>query len=197
MNALSGIGVAAALLATVTGAMADPLSDLLATGKGSACFERTYDDAHLARNPGQRTRTVLLSLTKLDATDGAVLRLRFERSHGARYVVGDCYFAARANLDGMGEKLIPEFKGPAGLDCHAMTDADGSSAEEGGDFAIDLRDGRSVVVYTSDSLAGWPSPDRGVPATFMQYRKDDSVFRADRVAASRCAALVAELKWID
>jgi hypothetical protein len=50
-----GGAIAAAWLAMATQSLADPLSDLLAKGNGKACFDRTYDAAHLARNPGQKT----------------------------------------------------------------------------------------------------------------------------------------------
>jgi hypothetical protein len=184
------------LLATI-GANADPLDDLLAKGNGAACFERVYDDAHLAKNPRQKTRSVLLSLQRPTGTTETVLRLRFERTDGRRFVVGSCSWQREANLDVQGEKMIPAFKGPSGLDCHAMTSADGMSAEEGGDFPIDLRDGTHAVVHTSDSLAVWTSEDRSRPAKFADFGREDDTFRVDRTGTGRCAALVRDFAWLD
>lgn len=194
---LRPLATALALVAACASALADPLSDLLAKGGGTACYERIYDTAHLAANPRQRTRGVTLSLRPTPDARGAVFRLRFERADGMRYLVGDCSWEAEANLDVMGKPLIPAFKGPSGLDCHAITSEDGASAEEGGDFPIDLRDGRSIVVYTPEDLAGWPSLDRSGPARFFTFGKDDRIFRVDATDPGTCRDLERTLKWIE
>jgi len=188
-----------ALFAAAVPALADPLSDLLARGNGAACFERVYDDAHLAKNPGQRTRTVLLSLQKPPGgpTAGAVIRIRFQRSDGVLYIVGDCSWEAKANLDIEGDKLIAAFKGPSGLDCHALTSADGFSAEEGGDFPVDLRDGSAVTLYMPEALAAWRSLQRHDAAEWIDFGKDDAVFRVDRTGTGACRGLIDQLPWID
>ena len=193
------IAAIAALLVSPASATADPLSDLLAKGNGSACFERVYDDAHLAENPKQKTLTALLSLKTLppEHGDGAVLRLRFERKDGDLYVVGSCTWAAKANLDTQGDKMIPAFKGPSGLDCHALTTADGSSAEEGGDFPIDLRDGSASTVYLPESLAAWRSIERAEPADWIDFGRDDNVFRLYRTGPGACRGLSDALPWLE
>ena len=183
------------LIASVPQAAADPLSDLLANGDGSACFERVYDQAHLAKNPKQVTRAALLSLKKFPDGDGAVIRIRFQRADGVLYIVGGCEWMAEANLDIEGKKLIDAFKGPNGLDCHAITSADGSSAEEGGDFPVDLRDGKSITLYLPESLAGWRSLSRPGPAGWIDFGRDDNVFRVDRTGTQACADLVDKLPW--
>ena len=178
------------LLAIVctSNALADPLSDLLAKQDGAVCFERTYDKAHLAGNPGQKTRTALLSLQALP--DGAVvIRIHFNRSDGKHYIVGSCAWSENANLDVQGEKLIETFKGPSGLDCHAMTSADGMSAEEGGDFPVDLRDGGSISLYVPESLAAWKSFDRSAAAGWVEFGKDDLIFRLDPTDAADCGEI--------
>mgnify|MGYP001186290816 CR=1 FL=1 len=183
------------MLAGVSPAQADPLSDLLKQDDGAACFERIYDDAHLARNPRQRTRSVLMSLKEAEDGGGTVIRIRFQRTDGERYVVGTCEWANPANLDTMGEKMIPAFRGPGGLDCHAATDVDGMSAEEGGDFPVDLRDGTVPVLYMPEDIAAWRSIDRPGNAEFLPFGTDDNVFRMDRTDAGACRVLVDALPW--
>lgn len=186
-----------ALLLTATAqAAAYPLSDLLAGSDGAACFERIYDDTHLAKNPKQHTRTVLLSLEEFPYGKGAVIRIRFERSDGVLYIVGDCNWEAKANLDIEGKKLIEAFKGPNGLDCHALTSADGSSAEEGGDFPVDLRDGAAINLYLPESLAAWRSLDRSGPADWIDFGNDDNVFRIGHAGADACRELIDRLPWL-
>jgi hypothetical protein len=183
------------LLATASQAAADPLADLLVGDGGAACFKRAYDSAHLAKNPEQRTRNVLLSLKAFPDGDGAVIRIRFGRSDGAVYIVGSCSFEPNANLDVQGKPLIEAFKGPSGLDCHAMTSADGMSAEEGGDFPVDLRDGTAINLYVAESLAGWRSFDRTAAAEWFEFGKDDAVFRIDRADAGACREMIDKLPW--
>lgn len=187
-----------AFCATTGAAMADPLSTLLAKGNGSACFERVYDEAHLAKNPKQRTRTVLMSLKAIpERKSGAVIRIRFQRSDGVLYIVGDCSWEAKANLDIQGDKLIAAFKGPSGLDCHALTTADGFSAEEGGDFPVDLRDGTAVNLYMPESLAAWRSLQRDNAADWIDFGKDDAIFRVDRTGTGACRQIVEQLPWLE
>lgn len=182
---------ALALAGMAAGALADPLDTLLAKGDGAACFERVYDAAHLAKHPGQKTREMLLSLVQQEGdVTGAVLRIRIKEAKRVLYVVGDCAYAEQANLDVMGEKLIAAFKGPGGLDCHAYTSADLSSAEEGGDFPIDLRDGAAVVVYFPDALAAWRSTHQLKPADFVDFGSEDQVFKLNRTGPSPCRQLI-------
>lgn len=181
---------ALALAGAAGAALANPLDTLLARGNGSACFERVYDAAHLAGHPGQKTREMLLSLRQEERDfDGAVLRLRIREAKRVLYIVGDCSYAEEANLDAMGEKLIAAFKGPDGLDCHAYVSADLASAEEGGDFPIDLRDGKAVVVYFPDALAAWRSVHQTKPADFVDFGSEDQVFKLNRIDPASCRQL--------
>ncbi len=189
-----GLGAALALAASTHAALADPLETLLAKGNGAACFERVYDPAHLAKHPKQETREMLLSL-RMEGADpyAATLRIRIRQKSETLYILGECAFAEKANLDIMGEKLIQAFKGPSGLDCHAYASRDLGSAEEGGDFPIDLRDGAAVVVYFPDSLAAWSSPDGPVEADFPEFGTEDQVFRLNRTTTASCRELVRQL----
>lgn len=180
----------------VGAALADPLSVLLAAGEGGACYDRVYDKAHLDKNPGQTTRAIRISLRDDPETDSAILRVAVQRKDVTLYIVGECAFAEKANLDVQGQPLIAAFKGPSGLDCHAMTSDDGASAEEGGDFPIDLRDGKSVLLYLPDSVAAWSSFDRSEAAGWPEFGKDDQIFRLDRAEPSLCREMEEKLPWL-
>lgn len=185
---IAGIVVA---FATTTSALADPLGALMAKGNGAACYERIYDDAHLAKHPGQETREMLLSLRAEGGDpDGATLRIRIRQEKRELYQLGECAFARQANLDAMGKPLIPAFKGPSGLDCHLYASTDPGSAEEGGDFPIDLRDGATIIVYFPDGLAAWSSLNRPVEADFPEFGVEDRVFKLSRTGNGSCRELV-------
>jgi hypothetical protein len=196
MNAmLRGAGLGVALLASSFHAWSDPLTELLAAADGTACYDRVYDAAHLARHPRQRTRAIRLGLTDYPETGGATVRIAISEAAVGHYMLGECYWADDANLDIMDEPLLASFGRGPGLNCHATTTIDGSSAEEGGDFPVDLRDGKSVVLHLPESVAGWESFDIGRPPAFFELGADDRVFRLDRAEAALCAELSEKLPW--
>jgi hypothetical protein len=71
-----------------------------------------------------------------------------------------------------------------------MTDVTGASAEEGGDFPVDWRDGKTIEMHVGDMVAGWPSADASRHADFFELGAEDRVFRLTRVAATDCGELV-------
>jgi hypothetical protein len=189
--------VSAALLAGLSAtAFADPLADLLKKGGGSACFERVYDKAHLDKHPGQQTTAVRLSLQRDEDGSDAVIRVALSNAKGTNYIVGGCSWAAKANLDINDKPLIEAFKGPSGLNCYAMTSEDGSSAEEGGDFPIDLKDGKSILLYLPDGIAAWQSFDRAKSAAFLELGKEDRVFKLDATGTASCREMNDKLPWL-
>lgn len=175
--------------AAATAVFADPLSDLLAKGDGGACYGRMYDEAHLAKNKQQATRSVRLSLMEYEEIEGTAIRIQFVTKSGQFFVAGSCAWADPANRDIQDKPLIEAFKAKGGLDCHATTSEDGSSAEEGGDFPVDLRDGRSIVLYMPDAIAGWPSFDLSNPADFFSFGTEDRIFRLDKTDPALCSEL--------
>jgi hypothetical protein len=189
--------VSAALLASLSAtAFADPLADLLKRGDGSACFNRVYDKAHLDKHPEQQTTAIRLSLQRDEDGTDAVIRIVLSTRKAASYIVGGCDWAAKANLDINDKPLIAAFKGPSGLNCYAMTSEDGSSAEEGGDFPIDLKDGRSILLYLPEYIAAWPSFDRSKNAGFIELGKEDRVFKLDISDIAPCRELEKKLRWL-
>ena len=191
------LSASAALLACLSAtAFADPLADLLKQGNGGACFNRAYDKAHLDKHPGQQATAVRLSLQRDEDGSDAIIRIALTDGKRTNYIVGGCNWAAKANLDINDKPLIAAFKGPAGLNCYAMTSEDGSSAEEGGDFPIDLKDGRSILLYLPDYIAAWPSLDRSKSAGFIELGKEDQVFRLDATDTASCREMNNKLPWL-
>jgi hypothetical protein len=188
----------AVLLATATGtALGDPLSDLLQKRGGSVCYTRAYDKAHLDKHPEQTTTEIRVSLVA-DERDGggAVIRVMLKSRQDTSYIAGTCDWAEKANLDVNGNPIIEAFKGPSGLNCWALTSADGSSAEEGGNFFVDLKDGKTVNLYLPEYIAAWPSFDRSDNAAFLELGAEDQVFRLDKAAAGSCEEMVEKLPWL-
>lgn len=184
-------------LCCLSTASADPLGDLLSSAGGGVCFARSYDAAHLARVPKQDTRKALLSLIKDTRFDGATMRIALEGKARTSVVVGECSWKARANLDVQNKPLLDTFNGGPGLDCHAYASIDGMSAEEGGDFVIEIRDDRTVVMHLPDSIAAWPAIARRGHAKWAAFGKSDRVFkleRADRALCKQMDASIAPLK---
>lgn len=194
---LRGMGLGAALLGSCLNAWADPLTELLGRHGGELCYDRVYDQTHLARNPKQRTRAIRVALTADPGGGGAIIRVAISEASARHYVLGECYWAYRANLDIMDKALLPSFGRKAGLNCHAITTIDGASAEEGGDFPVDLRDGAVIMLHLPDEIAGWTSlDDVAGAADFFKLGPDDRVFRLERVEASRCSELREKLPWL-
>jgi hypothetical protein len=177
-------------------ALADPLSDLLDKGGGTVCYSRVYDPAHLDEHPAQKTTEVRLSFAAESDNDGAVIRVLLKLGAKPNYINGGCSWTAQANLDITGKPIIEAFKGPAGLNCWALTSEDGSSAEEGGDFFVDLKDGKSITLYLPEYIAAWPSFDRSDGAEFLQLVKEDRIFRLDKANAAPCREMVEKLPWL-
>jgi len=188
------MALALAALFYISPASADPLGDLLSSASGGVCFTRSYDAAHLARDPGQDTRMVLLSLVKNTKFNGATLRAALEGKSRTSVIVGECSWKARANLDVQDKPLLDTFKGGPGLDCHAYASIDGMSAEEGGDFVIDLRNERALVMHLPDSVAAWPAIRRHGPAKWAAFGKSDRVFKLDRADRALCAQMDASIE---
>ena len=195
MSRTGKLAGAAALAACLShAALADPLSVLV--GEGPVCYVRTYDKAHLDKHPLQTVTEVRLSLVRADDRDGAIIRVLVKTKSSPNYIVGGCNWVAKANLDISDTPIIEAFKGPSGLNCWALTSADGSSAEEGGDFPIDLEAGNPIYLYLPDYIAAWTSFDRSGAAEWLELGSDDGVFRLDRADATPCREMVDKLPWL-
>ena len=138
-------------------------------GKGSVCFARTYDAAHLAAHKGQRVRDVAIRLTIRNENN--VRRL----DHGlATHFVGSrqLYWSGGqcARFDGLS------------ADCHV--EGDGGAAV----FTLSA-DGRTLTARF-DHFNVW-RPQDAADETTMQFDKSpvDKIARLDRAPDSMCKAV--------
>lgn len=186
MNLLRRLVLSAAMLSPAA-AIADPLGDLLIARSGFACFERVYDTAHLAKIPRQKTQSIRLLLTELPSFGQAAgIRVSVFGKLDERHIVGECRWSDEPAMGAQGEPFIDTYKAGAGLLCHAYASSDGASAEEGGDFVAELRTRDRIILHLPEDIAGWPSYDTDVEATFFPYGVDDRVFRLDRADDEIC-----------
>ena len=164
----------------------DPLAKLIGSKAGnSICFSRSYDAAHLRRIPSQATTAVLLSL-RYDVDDVPAVRIALsQKGRPVRYVVGDCHWGQEVNRDTAGNRLIKAFARDAGYQCMAIMQR--NSAEEGGDFPLDLQpDGTSLTLYLDESIGAFASTDTRRRATRIKLGREDRIFRLNRADAGRC-----------
>ena len=179
----------AALALTLTAApalAADPLSNAL-RADGELCFTRSYDAAWLKAHRGQTVRDMTLAIAK----DGR-MRMRMQGAGKPLYAFGGCYWVAGTLNRGVQDNIFDRgFKPTTGVNCDIMTDTTGVSAEEGGYFPIDWRDGRTIEVHLIDSFAAWRSTDVRRNADFIDIKPADRILRLNRAPASACRELVA------
>jgi hypothetical protein len=179
-------------------AAADPLTDAIGGRDEGICYRRTYDAAHLAKNPDQMTHAIQLSMAPHPRDAGALARLAIADAEGEVYAIGECFWKAKAGLGDDGKPYTATFKPGPGLDCRARASPNWASEDEvkdGGLFAVDMRDGKSMTIHTQDEIAAWPQLNRDAPAGFYPLGDDDRIFRVDRVSADNCMELVDLFGW--
>ncbi|MBX3530524.1 MAG: hypothetical protein KF849_07945 [Rhizobiaceae bacterium] len=186
-----------AMMAATATAAADPLMDMLGDDEGGICYERVYDAAHLAKNPDQRTHSILMSLVKDPKSLSAIARLTFGDAEGVVHAIGECAWDARAALDD-GKLIISTFRPGPGLNCLARASpawASRDEVQEGGAFLVDMRDEKSMTIHTEGEIAAWLMLHRDNPAGFYPLGPDDRIFRVFRVASNKCGELVEQFRW--
>jgi hypothetical protein len=166
--------------------MDNPLTRLVPREDGrGACFTRSYEAAHLKRNPRQKTHGITLSLRFEQELQQHVVRIALRQAGRSHFIVGSCAWNDAANLGVDGKPLMKAFTKASGLDCHVSRGLD--SDEESGDFPIDLpADGRSLTAYLFDQIAAWPTTDQRKKTIDLRLGKDDLIFRLDRTDATAC-----------
>ncbi len=188
----------AMMLAAGAAAMADPLTDAVGGKAQGICYERTYSAEHLARNPDQMTHAIQLSLAPHPEARGAIARLTIMDAEGEVYSIGECFWKAKAGLGDDGKPYTATFKAGPGLDCTARANPDWAWEDEikdGGRFAIDMRDGKSMTIHTGDEIAAWLEFNRDAPAGFYPLGTDDRIFRVDRADPRACSEIVGLFGW--
>lgn len=165
-----------------------------AVPKNGACFVRNYDAAHLRAHRGQTVVSIRVSLRHelADSPDDTRdLRIELHQKNQARpfYVVGGCNWSEEVNRDVTGKRLIEAFRFDAGVQCMARGGI-GGSAEEGGDFPIDIAaDGSSLTLYMDSGVGGWRGPDQKKKSSYLEFGPQDRIFRLDRANGDACAEL--------
>lgn len=187
---MKGLVATLAFVLAASPALADPLTDAVRAGGGTACFMRSYDAAWLKAHPGQTLRQARFAMTM--ANRRPTFRMELRGAGRPLYLFGGCEWMAGNLNRGVADNVLdPGFKPTTGVGCHAMTDVTGLSAEEGGDFPIDWRDGRSIEVHLPDVVAAWRDPDVNRKASWPKIRAADQVIRLDQVSPSTCLHLLA------
>jgi hypothetical protein len=159
-----------------------------------ACYFRRYDEAHLREHPGQTIVSVRISIRRelpFTPEDARELRIEFRQKGQAKpfYVVGGCAWSEEANRDVRGVRLVQSFRKDAAAQCMARGGL-GGSAEEGGDFPIDLaEDGASLTLYMDEGVSGWRGPDQKKKSTYLELARQNRVFRLERVDPAACIEL--------
>jgi hypothetical protein len=179
---------------------ANPLDDLIApAADSSACFARVYDDAHLRRNPRQKTTSMAVWLQyerALDVTAGMVLGLGVAVSHRGDpqpyFAQGLCELSDTVNRDTSNQRMIKEYRKEAGVGCMMSARPDvfeATSAEEGGYLILDRGRGRdTLMVYLDEYLTMVKRANRSNQLQ-VRFGPDDRVFLLRRTATKDCAAV--------
>ncbi len=143
----------------------------VAAGKLAAtCFQRQYDDAHLARHPRQNVTAVTLLATRAEWQDAPIildLSLSFREAPAPLHLSGSCS-AAEGTVDRLS----------CGIEC------------DGGSFTLE-RDAKGNLLFAPGRdlhLCGGeeePMPGAALGA-------DDTRFRLESVAVSDCAGIATD-----
>lgn len=175
-------------------AASNPLSELMPAKAGvSACFGRDYDAAHLKTHPAQKTQSVLLSFKYGDGKNFPSVRVMVRQKGRERpfYIVGSCSWEEHVNRDVKGKRFDASFRKEAGVDCDAISAL--SSAEESGDFLIDLApDGRAVVLFLFDNIAAWSGTDQTHDSIALALDTEDLIFRLELTHSNAYRAMEQE-----
>ena len=189
------IGTVAALL-LVGDARARPLDDLIEPKAGAtACFVRSYDEAHLRKNPKQRTTFIAawMRYEKIPDSDRLMLSFSFGMKRRGEadqlFSQGGCIWDRLANRDTSNNRLIDAFKKDEGAVCQQSARPDvfeAISAEEGGNLIIDRgRDKNTLMMYLDDSLLMVKRANRN-NSLDIQFGAEDRVFMLHRNAGKWC-----------
>ena len=199
IRSIIGASIFMVLLAPLACA-ATALDDLIQpVANSSACFSRVYDNAHLKKNPRQKTTsmTVWLKYQPPLASGGGLvlgsaLAMTFRGGADALFSQGDCAWDERANRDTSNNRLIKTFPRQAGAVCLQSARPDvfeAVSAEEGGHLILDRgRDRDTLMVYLDDRLTMVKRTNRAGQLE-IRFGSDDRVFLLRRTGMKDCASV--------
>jgi hypothetical protein len=143
-------------------------------GKTFACFNRVYDEPHLASHPRQNVRAMSL-LVVVDAENPDSYNLR----------IGVNFRNRKHFFETSGDCGNPHTEGAAG---GAYT-AHCGVACDGGAIDVALKDNGSVLLTIPDGARVWRPGAEDNDTVHGAFGEDDKLFRVDRVDLAQCAAL--------
>lgn len=168
--------------------------DLIDDAAGSqACFTRSYDAAHLAKNPTQKTTSMRFALrreTYPDSVDTPLqtfARLEIMRRNDARpwRAIGQCAFDQQANRADE-HAIVSGYPHADGIACH-MT---GENLDaEGGIFIIETIDNGLKVYIDDDINMRTEARVTEGPGEYIAFGPADSLFILNRAADDACSDL--------
>lgn len=148
-----------------------------------ACFMRTYDADHLARNPNQKVRAMTM-LVKSDWSEedrrvshSFHLGLSYRGKRGPFQSAGECNHAKVEGVTG-------EIRFGCGVDC------------DGGGLGITMGKTDDAVRVSIERVRIWPAGKVGEEDKSTEHAagKDDGLFRLERTALEDCAPLIDDKK---
>src|SRR5262245_41758484 len=173
-------------LLTANHVAANPFDDL--TKNGDACFHRSYDAAHLAKNPRQLTTSMTVWVTTIDSMRSGNVGLGVTR----RGETAPLFLAAGCDWgDDQSWMKSYQKKGGAGCVTLAVPDVfrDVSSAEEGGGVVLDpAPGGKTMLVHMDDRQSMVRRANRGRKISVL-FGADDRVFMLRRADSKQCESV--------
>ena len=159
LNLALSLASAVCLASSALPAMALDASDFY-----ESCFIRSYDDAHLAKHPGQRVSAIQAEIIEWEANP--FVRITYAVRGGANFhVAGDCY---------------DEIAG--GYLCHLCRDDSCQSGEQ--TFKVLFRDKDSITIV-NDTTGVTAADDNGATDE-LSAGGEHGAFALSRVAYSVC-----------
>jgi hypothetical protein len=143
-------------------------------GKTFACFNRLYDEPHLASHPKQNVRTISL-LVAFDSENPDSYNLR----------IGVNFRNRKHFFETGGDCGNPHAEGEAG----GAYVAHCGIACDGGKIDVALKDNGSVLMTIPDGARVWRQGAEDNDTVHGAFGEDDKLFRIDRVALAQCVAL--------
>lgn len=193
---LAAVALLLSALASPRAQAGNPLDDLVAPVLGrSACFSRVYDDAHLKKNPRQKTTSMVVWLKYVegggtaDPVLGLGLAVRQRGDAQPLFGQGACNWEVGGNRDLQGRRVVKSFTKNAGGYCAMFARPDvfeTLSAEEGGEVMTDRgKDRDTLMVYLDDGLLMVRRGDRNKQLD-IAFGADDRIFLLRRTDAKDC-----------
>jgi hypothetical protein len=146
-------------------------------GKTLACFNRVYDEPHLAAHPQQNVRAMTL-LVAIDSENPDTYALRI----GVNFRKQKHYFETEGDCI----RLHPEGEAGGANVAHCGVACDGGSID------VALKDNGSVLLTIPDGARVWRPGAEDNDTVHGAFGADDKLFRVDRTDLAQCLALAAD-----